>query len=384
MNNMANNNKAAKTLGRESSPETSGLLRPSRSWLQATIWTMLATAGFSVAWLAIAQTDEVVVATGVLEPLGSVKDIKVPVGGVVQDILVTEGQQVKAGQILLRMDIEADLDRRRSLDENLELKQKQLALKQEERFQYLKLNTTEREVLRENLELQQELLSRYRELAEQGAAPEIQLLQQVDRVQQVEGQLEKLIVERMRQTTIVDQQIQSLKSELSRLRSDRTNQAVQLRYKEIRSPVGGLVFDLKPTSTGFVANGSEPVMTIVPADSLEARVEIPSNKIGFIRTGQKSDVSIDSYRATDFGVLEGTVRKIGSDALPPDPTRGIPVYRFPVDIQLESQSLILKNGRSLPLQTGMSISANIKLRKVSYLQLLTGGLKDASKSLTER
>ena len=90
------------------------------------------------------------------------------------------------------MDIEADLDRRKSVEENLELKQKQLTLKQEERFQYLQLNSTEQEVLRENLELQQELLSRYRELAEQGASPEIQLLQQVDRVQQVEGQLEKL------------------------------------------------------------------------------------------------------------------------------------------------------------------------------------------------
>ena len=97
----------------------------------------------------------------------------------------------------------------------------------------------------------------------------------------------------MRQIAILDQQIQTLKSELSRLRSDRTIQDVQLRYKEIRSPVDGLVFNLKPTSTGFVANGSEPVMTIVPADSLEARVEIPSNKIGFIRTGQESDVSID-------------------------------------------------------------------------------------------
>ena len=67
-------------LGRETSPENSELLRPSRSWLQGTIWTMLATAAFSLAWLAIAKTDEVVVATGMLEPLGSVKDIKVPVG----------------------------------------------------------------------------------------------------------------------------------------------------------------------------------------------------------------------------------------------------------------------------------------------------------------
>ena len=387
MNNITpsgpNNSDGFKPLGRDAAPETSELLRPSKSWLQATIWTLLGTAGFAIAWLAIAKTDEVVVAAGRLEPLGSVKDIQMPVGGVVQDILVKEGQQVKADQILLRLDTEADLDLRESLDETIALKQEQLNLKREERLQYLELNSTEQRVLRENLERQQELLERYKELAEQGASPEIQLLQQADRVQQVEGQLEKITVDRDRQLALLDQQIQTLKSELSRLGSDRTSQVVKLRYQEIRSPVDGIVFDLKPSATGFVARGSEPVMTIVPIDTLEARVAVPSNKIGFIHQGQATDLSVDSYRATDFGVLEGVVRKIGSDALPPDPTTGIAGYSFPVDIQLKSQSLVLKDGQALPLQVGMSLTANIKLRKVSYLQLLMGGLRDRTESLRE-
>ena len=370
-------------LGRDAAPETSELLRPSRSWLQATIWTLLATAGFAIAWLAIAKTDEVVVAPGKLEPLGSVKDIQMPLGGVVEDILVREGEQVKEDQILLKLDTEADLDKRESLDQTIALKKEQLELKQEERIRYLELNSTEQRVLRENLLLQEELLGRYRNLAEQGASPEIQLLQQEDRVQQVEGQLEKITVDRERQLSQLDQQIQTLKSDLANLTSQRTSQVVKLRYQEIRSPVDGIVFDLKPTASGFVAQGSEPVMTIVPIDTLEARVEVPSNKIGFIHNGQSTDLSIDSYRATDFGVLEGVVRKIGSDALPPDPTTGLAGYRFPVDIQLKSQSLVLKDGQSLPLQVGMSLTANIKLRKVSYLQLLMGGLRDRTESLRE-
>ena len=382
-NNGSDNSDRLKPLGRDAAPETSELLRPSKSWLQATIWTLIGTAGFAIAWLAIAKTDEVVVAPGKLEPLGSVKDIQMPVGGVVQDILVKEGQRVKADQILLRLDTEADLDLRESLDETIALKREQLSLKQEERLQYLELNSTEQRVLRENLVLQQELLERYRDLAEQGASPEIQLLQQADRVQQVEGQLEKITVDRDRQLALLDQQIQTLKSDLSRLGSDRTGQVVKLRYQEIRSPVDGVVFDLKPSATGFVARGSEPVMTIVPIDTLEARVAVPSNKIGFIHQGQPTDLSIDSYRATDFGVLEGVVRKIGSDALPPDPTTGVAGYSFPVDIQLKSQSLVLKDGQVLPLQVGMSLTANIKLRKVSYLQLLLGGLRDRTESLRE-
>ena len=383
MNNSDNNDNAFQPLGRDAAPETSELLKPSKSWLQAVIWTMLATAGFAIAWLAIAKTDEVVVAPGKLEPLGSVKDIQMPLGGVVEDILVREGERVKANQILLKLDTEADLDKRESLDQTIVLKQEQLDLKQEERIRYLELNSTEQRVLRENLLLQQELLGRYRNLAEQGASPEIQLLQQEDRVQQVQGQLEKITVDRERQLSQLDQQIQTLKSDLANLNSQRTSQVVKLRYQEIRSPVEGIVFDLKPTASGFVARGSEPVMTIVPIDTLEARVAVPSNKIGFIHNGQSTDLSIDSYRATDFGVLKGVVRKIGSDALPPDPTTGIAGYRFPVDIQLKSQSLVLKDGQALPLQVGMSLTANIKLRKVSYLQLLMGGLRDRSESLRE-
>jgi HlyD family secretion protein len=93
------------------------------------------------------------------------------------------------------------------------------------------------------------------------------------------------------------------------------------------------------------------------------------------------DISIDSFPATDFGVLEGTVRQVGSDALPPDPQKQRQEYRFPASIQLASQQLKLKSGKQLPLQVGMSLTANIKLRKVSYLQLLLGTFKDKTDSL---
>jgi len=116
---------------------------------------------------------------------------------------------------------------------------------------------------------------------------------------------------------------------------------------------------------------------------MEARVEVPSNKIGFIYSGQSTDVSIDSYSANDFGILEGVVRKIGSDALPPNPSTGELEYRFPVDIELKEQSLELNDGQQLPLQVGMTLTANIKLRKVSYLQLILKSFNDSTASLRE-
>jgi HlyD family secretion protein len=106
---------------------------------------------------------------------------------------------------------------------------------------------------------------------------------------------------------------------------------------------------------------------------------VPSKDIGFVQVGKAADISIDSFPSSDFGVLQGTVRKIGSDALPPDQLKQF--YRFPVDIRLNSQQLKLKSGASLPLQVGMSITANVKLRKVTYLQLLLSDFKDKAKSL---
>jgi hemolysin D len=166
---------------------------------------------------------------------------------------------------------------------------------------------------------------------------------------------------------------------LADLKSKLTELRVNIRYQAIRSPVDGLVFELKPTTPGFVAQSSEPVMKVVPYDTLEAKVEIASSDIGFVSVGKPADISIDSFPATDFGVLQGTVRRIGSDALPPDQLKQ--TYRFPANIRLNSQQLRLKTGQKLPLQVGMSLTANIKLRKVSYLQLLLSDFKDKADSL---
>lgn len=355
------------------------VLQQSRFWARAITWTLMGTTGLAIAWLALAKTEEIVVAPGKLEPIGSVKAIQVPVGGVVEEILVKEGTRVKKGQILLKLDTEATADRQKSLIETIDLKQQQLAAKENELQRYLQLNSTEQQVLQKNLVLQQEILARLEGLAREGASAELQYLQQRNEVQEVQGKLDQTRVDRLRQEAILAQAQQQLSSELSDLKSKLTELRVNIRYQAIRSPVDGVIFELKPTTAGFVAQTSEPVMKVVPYDKLEARVEIASSDIGFVSVGKPADVSIDSFPATDFGVLQGTVRRIGSDALPPDQMKQ--TYRFPADIRLDSQQLKLKTGQQLPLQVGMSLTANIKLRKVSYLQLLLSDFKDKADSL---
>ena len=355
------------------------VLQQSRFWARGISWALIGVTGFGLAWLALAKTEEIVTAPGKLEPLGVVKDVQMPVGGVVDQVLVKEGDRVKKGQLLLKLDTEATQDRKASVEKTILFKEQQLSLKQEELTRYLAVNDTEQQVLSDSLVLEKEVLSRLDKLNREGATAELQFLQQRNKVQEVTGQLQQAKVERLRQQAILEQGARELSSNLADLRSKLIELNVNIRYQAIRAPEAGLVFELKPKSRGFVAETSEPVMKIVPFDRLEARVEVPSKDIGFVQVGKAADISIDSFPATDFGVLQGTVRKIGSDALPPDQLKQF--YRFPVDIRLNSQQLKLKSGAALPLQVGMSITANVKLRKVTYLQLLLSDFKDKAKSL---
>lgn len=52
-------------------------------------------------------------------------------------------------------------------------------------------------------------------------------------------------------------------------------------------------------------------------------------------------------------------------------------------IKLDSQQLKLNDGKELPLQVGMSLTANIKLRSVSYLQLLLNTFQSKTDSLRQ-
>ncbi len=367
------------------------ILQQGRFWMRTVTWALIGSTIFGVAWLAFARTEEIVIAPGQLEPIGSVQDIQMPVGGVADQILVQEGDRVKAGQVLMKLDTEASEEQRNSLEKTIKLKQEQLTLKEEEKLNTMQMNQEEVLMLENNLALQSEILERYEQLQAAGAFSEVQYLNQQNIVAETRGKLMQSKAERLRQIALLDQQTAQLKSELADLKGRLVESKVTLRYQQLRSPVDGVIFDLKPTSRGFTAQSTQTVMKVVPMGSLEAKVEVPSNKIGFVQVPQgcpedraacmSADISIDSFPSSDFGVLKGKVIRIGSDAFEPDPQEQRQELSFPVTIQLDDQQLKLKTGSSLPLQVGMSLTANIKLRKVSYLQLLLGEFQDKAESL---
>lgn len=95
------------------------VLRQTHFWSRSILWIIIGTFLAAVLWACLAPIDEVVHATGKLEPRGSVRDVQAPVGGVVEESLVREGDSVKAGQLLVRLDAKVSAAEVKSLEERL-------------------------------------------------------------------------------------------------------------------------------------------------------------------------------------------------------------------------------------------------------------------------
>ena len=81
----------------------------------------------------------------------------------------------------------------------------------------------------------------------------------------------------------------------------------------------------------------------------------------------------------EYGEIDGTVTRIGADALPP--TQTVRQYHFPVDLRLERSNLTTREGIKIPLQAGMTITTNLKLRDRRLIELLGDLFNDRSESL---
>jgi len=292
------------------------ILKQAGYWAKAITWVLIGGTSFCLAWVTIAETEEIVIAVGKLEPKGGVIDVQMPIEGISKEILVKEGDSVKKGDVLIRLDTD--------------------------------ITKAKNDSLNKSLEINNDIKNRLSYLISEGAVSELQYMQQIEKIEEIKSQIKANLV--------------------------------QLKYQEILSPADGTIFELEPKGPGYVARSSQPVLKIVPSKNLIAKVEINSRQIGFVDKGKTVDISIDSFPSSDFGVIEGVVESIGSDALPPDPSQG-KGYRFPSNITLKDQFLKIKNGKKLKLQAGMSLTANIKLRKVTYIQLLLNKFGDKSKSL---
>ena len=356
-------------------------LEQSNFFIRSLTWGLIASSGLTIFWLALAYTEEIVIVRGKLEPIGEVKEIQIPLSGVVKDILVKSGEIVSEGQVLLVLDNQIFQENSNSLKKQIVQTNMELDFKKKEKNKTLELFTKRAETLLYNLKIEKNILKRFENLFQEGAISELNYLRKLKEINSLEGEIAALDINLKRDDFKLFQEIKRIESNLSELKAKSIEAQVLLGYKSIKSPVDGMVFDLKATNIGFVAQSNSPIMKIVPFNNLEADVSIPSSKIGFIKVGMPVDISVDSFPANDFAPLIGIIESIGSDVIIAENTNPQGEFFYPARIKLKSQTLSLSNGDELPLQVGMSLRANIKLRKVSYLKLLLGSFREKTESL---
>jgi multidrug efflux pump subunit AcrA (membrane-fusion protein) len=82
-------------------------------------------------------------------------------------------------------------------------------------------------------------------------------------------------------------------------------------------------------------------------------------------------VEVDTFPKREFGYISGEVYYVGSDVLPPSEVKKF--YSFPAKISLAKQSLNIRN-KDIALQSGMSVSVNIKIRKRLVINIFLDNL----------
>lgn len=89
--------------------EQAVVLRQPHIWSRSIVWTIVGVTTAALLWAAIAKIEQVIPAQGQLKPQGKVKEIQVPVNGVVKEVYVKEGEEVGEGQLLATLDSRASV-----------------------------------------------------------------------------------------------------------------------------------------------------------------------------------------------------------------------------------------------------------------------------------
>mgnify|MGYP002851379075 CR=1 FL=1 len=403
------------------------LLNKTRRNSSVLVWTLVGTTVFATGWAFLAPLPETVAVQGKLQPSSPVRDIEAPLPGVVEAVLVAEGQSVKSGETLVRFDprevrskLEAATVNRDGLRNQLainqvllgeqpidELTTNQLALLRSSRQRDRNSRTSDAESLegtkvrleghRQTLQTAITIAERYRRLYKDGAASELQMLtaqrdvdqarNDVDTVEREVAQLEatgngnqagreadlrQAIEDILRRIADLDEEIAQHELDLSRI--------------NVTAPINGVVFNLGVSRGSLVErNETRPLLKLIPQNQLQAKVYIPNDAIGFIKPEQGADISLTSFNASDYGHLPATVKQVGSDALTPDEQGRVlgtsaEGLHFPAVLTLSRQTLQVGD-RSIPLQAGMSLTADIHLRNRRFISAITDVLESSRSSL---
>jgi adhesin transport system membrane fusion protein len=382
-------------------PETSALSRISLIRWSAIIFIVL------LLWAAFSKIDQTTRAFGQVITSAKSQVIQSFDGGVLEELLVKEGDTVEKDQILAR------LDRTRMLTTYLETKAKAAALstavsrlRTEVYGQPLKFDV----ITNDHPEFQanQKILLKKRQQAlnEELESIKEQLNLAVAELNMTEpllktGDVSKVEVLRLqRQANDLRAQIsnkrnkyfQDTQAELNKLEEDLagvsqvlTQKKEQLDRIELRAPMAGVVKNVKITTLGGVIKPGEEVMQIVPSgDDLVIEAKIKPSDIAFLKPGLEAIIKLDAYDYSIYGTLKGQLTYISADTLTEDSKSGEQTY-YRAKIQTNVKQFSSKPKEKLEIQPGMTATIEIITGEHTVLSYLTKPItKTLKESMTER
>ena len=343
--------------------------------------SILGLSGLTLFWLTFAKTDQIIIANGELQPTSRIRSIKLPISGVVEEVYVKEGNLVEKDEKLLKIDDGLNIEIKKNLINKISLKEEELKLKKSELENSILILKNEINEINSILLIEKDNLEKFSSVYEEGAISKIDYDTQKIKVLNYLNDLNnKEILTEVKKSEL-SQEIKFIQDNLLNYKNQLEEIQENLKYSLIKSPIAGYVYEIKAKDKGFVIDSNQDILKIVPEENLEAVIFINSKDIGFVMAGQDVELSIDSYPSSDFGGVDGIISFISANSRKID-NRDSNLF-YEAKVKLNNQLLELNSGKNLSLKPGMSLTANIKLRRLSYLQLLFSIFSDKSKSIQQ-
>lgn len=347
-------------------------------------------------WAKHAVLDEVTSGAGKVIPSSQVQVVQNLEGGIVSKIFVKEGAKVSKNQIIMQIDdtrFSASYKESVAKEVSLQLKiarltaettskpihipaqlQKAHALQAAQAQAILTSRLKQKKQLKRSYSLAMKELKLMRPLVSEGAASAVEVLQQERAVNDLNG---KMIAFQSDALT----ELAGAKAELEGLQQSNLAQQDRITRTKVRSPVNGIVKQIKVTTIGGVVQPGSDLVEIVPLDdTLLIEAKIRPQDIGFISPNQKATVKISAYDFSIYGSLDATVEQISADTIVDE--KDEPYYLIRVRTQ---KNFLGSDKKPLHIIPGMHATVDILTGNKTVLDyILKPILKARQNALRER
>ena len=349
-----------------------------------------------VIWAYNSDLEEVTRGQGSIIPSSRLQVIQSLDPGILAKLHVKEGDLVEAGDILVTIDdtrssavlreseakvvnLEAMLARYRSEAYDEPLKFPASVAKE--------LRDRETSAYKARRRALDEEIRRTAAMVKRGVSSEIELL----RMQRESADLALQINERRNQyKTEANNELVRTEAELAQAKENLAMHADPVERANIRSPMRGIVNNIKITTVGGVINAGQDIMEIVPIDdTLLVQAYIRPQDVAFVHPGLPAVVKLSAYDYAIYGGLDGVVTLISPDTLSDERRRSElnldanqSYYR--VLVETKNSKLTDKNGKELRILPGMVATVDIKTGNKSVFQYLIKPITRMKQALHER